>query len=399
MQKTRKIIHWEIMRNLRDKQYIISLFITPVIIGLFAVFPRILERFDKPEIVRYYVIDEMQVLNKIQNAIPGENLILEQYEGERHEIESAAGEENYTGYFTLSEDFWQTGILQIHFTERSQTGERIIRSVLSSMLQHHRMSELAIDQDLLRHLISPAELEMIPMEEAVVLQRNEIIVSVAFTVLIFSLIFTTGMMLIYSTSQEKRDRTAEIILSSVKPFQLMQGKIIGHFLLGIIQLLFWIALSLPAIIWLLEFPVFQALAETNMVLIIVFGLLGYLLFSSLYVSIGATMEDLQSAGNSQGFVFLLPMFSFLFIAPLTTNPNGTVSRFASIFPLTSPVLMILRNALTQVPLWEILLSGFLLAASGYLAMRIAGKVFKTGMLMYGKTATIGEIIRWLKHRD
>jgi ABC-2 type transport system permease protein len=179
----------------------------------------------------------------------------------------------------------------------------------------------------------------------------------------------------------------------------MQGKIIGHFFLGLIQLTFWIVLSLPAVVYFLEFPVMEALAETNLVVIILFGTLGYLLFSSLYVSMGATMDDLQSANNSQGIVLMIPMLSFLFISPVVNNPNGLIARFAGLFPITSPVIMILRNAMTHVPAGEIILSLAILAATSYFLMRLGGKVFRIGMLMYGKTATFPEILKWLRYKE
>lgn len=399
MNKLWKVIQWEVMRNLLNKQFIIGLLITPLIIVLFAGVPRLLERLDRPEISRYYILDELGIAENLRENIPADLIILEDYHGEMEQIEDHIRKEKFNGFFVLEEDFWETGVLKMFFRERSYQAERTIRSILSGMLQEKRMLELEVDQDQVAYLTSPANLEMVPLEEAIVPQTNEIIVSIAFMSLIYFLIFSSGTMLMQSSSQERRDRMAEIILSSIKPVQLMQGKIIGHFLLGMIQLLFWIALSLPVIVYVLDFPVMQAIMETNMIVVVMFGLLGYLLFSSLFVGMGATMEDLQSAGNSQGLVIMIPMISFLFISPAANNPNGLIARIAGFFPVTSPVIMIMRNAVTKVPAWEIILSILILAASVLIIMRLAGKVFRIGMLMYGKTASFGEIVKWLKYRD
>jgi len=97
---------------------------------------------------------------------------------------------------------------------------------------------------------------------------------------------------------------AEVVLSSIRPATLMQGKIVGHFLLGLIQLGFWLALGLPIAVYFLDIPVLEALKAVNLPVILVFGLGGYLLFSALFVSLGATMEDMQSASNSQGLVVM-----------------------------------------------------------------------------------------------
>ncbi len=399
MNKTMKIIQWEVMRNLRNKQFIIGLLITPVIILLFAGVPKILERFDKPVVHKYLVIDEIDILESVSESIPIENLILDRYEGEREEVSAEVTERGFTGYVILPANFWEAGSIEINYKERNQIGERVLQSLLSGYLQQHRMQEFEVDAAELQYLTANVELDLKPLEEAVVPQVNEIIVSAVFLMLIFYLIFSSGSMLMQSSLQERRDRMAEIMLSSVRANQLMSGKIVGQFLLGMMQLFFWIAISIPAVIYFLDFPVMQALAETNLLVIGLFGLFGYLLFSSMFVSMGATMEDMQSAGNSQGLVMLIPLLSMLFLTPVISNPNGVVSRFASIFPITSPFLMVLRNAITQVPVWEIILSFSLLFLSALLVIRLAGKIFRIGMLMYGKTATIGEIFHWLKYKE
>ena len=114
---------------------------------------------------------------------------------------------------------------------------------------------------------------------------------------------------------------------------------------------------------------------------------------------GATMEDLQSAGNAQGHVIMLPMISFLFIGPVVANPDGVIAQFASMFPFTSPTLMIMRNAITRVPSWQLVVSGVLLLATTLLITHLAAKVFRVGMLMYGKNASVGEIIKWMQYKD
>lgn len=399
MNSTWKILQWEVMRSLRSKQFIIGLLITPLIIVIFAGLPSFLEKIDRPDIVRYYVIDEIEIFETLSNAIPSENIVLKRYDGEPEEIEAQVQKDKFAGYFVLQQDLWQTGKMTLFFRERKHQAEGIIRGVLSGMIQQYRIHELEVDMKMVSYLTSPAVLDMIPLEEAIDPQRNEMVVSMVFITLILFLIFSSGTMLMQSASREKRDRMAEIILSSIKSSQLMQGKIIGQFLLGMIQLLFWIGLSLPLVSYLTDFPVAQALIEANLPLIIIFGLLGYLLFSSLYVSIGATMEDIQSAGDTQGLVIMIPLLSVLFITPVFNNPNGIISRFASFFPITSPIIMILRNSFTSVPLWEVIISGVILSITAFLIIRIAGKIFRTGMLLYGKTASIGEIIRWLKYPE
>jgi len=111
------------------------------------------------------------------------------------------------------------------------------------------------------------------------------------------------------------------------------------------------------------------------------------------------MEDMQSASNSQGLVVMLPMLGFLFMGPVTTNPDGAIAVFASLFPFTSPSIMMLRSGLTTVPLWQNLTAMALLLGTAFLTTLMATKIFRLGMLMYGKNATPREIIRWLRYKE
>ena len=162
---------------------------------------------------------------------------------------------------------------------------------------------------------------------------------------------------------------------------------------------FWLVLAIPAAIFLLDFPVWEALGGVNLGLLALFGLCSYLLNAAMFVGLGATMDDIQNAGNAQGLVMMLPMLSFFFIAPVVSNPNGSVAVLASFFPFTSPVIMIIRSAMTQVPVWQVVLSVIVLLLAVLAISLAAAKVFRVGMLMYGKTASLAEIGKWLRYRE
>lgn len=176
-----------------------------------------------------------------------------------------------------------------------------------------------MDASELAYLTATSQLIAAPIDNIDALEGQQILVTIVFIALLFFLIFSSETMLMQSALQERRDRMAEIVLFSINARQLMYGKIIGHFLLGILQLAFWLLLGLLIAIYLVDFPILEALSKDHLPVILFFMLAGYLLFSALFVSIGATMEDLQSAGNSQGLVIMIPMLSFLFIASVTKN--------------------------------------------------------------------------------
>ena len=397
MRDTWKIAKWEVMRNLTNKQFIIGLLLTPVIMVVFGGLPVLLQRWNEPAVVTYYVVDELGVLPSLKAQTP-DNVILEEY-AEKESIEKAVQENKAAGYFLLDSGFVNTGQIELKYNERNNESITVIRTLLTRTLQNQRIQMAQIAPEQVAYLTAPAEVISVPISEADEPEAMEMLVSTVFVVLIFFLIFTSGTMLMQSALQERRDRMAEVVLSSILPSQLMQGKILGHFLLGMIQLVFWLIIGLPLVIYFIDFPVWEAISATNIPLLLFFGLLGYLLFSALFVSMGATMEDLQSAGNSQGLVIMIPMMSFLFLGPVMSNPDGTIAVFASLFPFTSPAIMIIRNAMTKVPGWQMLVSAILLLITTWVISKLAAKIFRIGMLMYGKTATIGEIVKWVRYKE
>lgn len=96
---------------------------------------------------------------------------------------------------------------------------------------------------------------------------------------------------------------------------------------------------------------------------------------------------------------MLPMLSFLFLGPVISNPDGVIALFASLFPFTSPAMMMLRSGLTVVPRWQLLVSGSLLVLTTWATIIMAAKIFRIGMLMYGKNATMQEIFKWLRYKE
>ena len=395
-----KIARWEILRNLTNKQFIIGLLITPLTMALFAVVPYLLNRWNTPAQSTYYVIDELGVIDSLRQVLP-ENIVLQEVQPSEsvESVENQVRETKASGYFVLSQDFINSGKIDLVFNDRNSDGLSAVRGGLTAILQQMRMATSNISQDQLAYVTAPAQVRQVALEEELEPQTMHMVVAMVFTILVFFLTFTSGAMLMQSALQEKRDRMAEVVLSSVKPSSLMQGKILGHFLLGLIQLAFWLALGLPIALYFIDFPVLEALKAANAPVILFYGLGGYLLFSALFIGLGATMEDMQSASNSQGMVMMLPMLSFLFLGPVISNPDGSIAVFASLFPFTSPAIMMMRSGLTTVPLWQNLVAGALLVVTALLMSVMAAKIFRIGMLMYGKNATPKEVLKWLRYKE
>ena len=260
---------------------------------------------------------------------------------------------------------------------------------------------------------------------------NEIKIAIggAFGYLIMMFIVIYGNMVMRSVIEEKTNRIIEIIISSVKPFQLMMGKIIGTSLAGILQFFIWAIIGLGLFLGASLFfgvnlgptskvppEVMQAaqheiastaqlyIAElwnlpigTLLTCFVIYFIGGYFLYSSFYAAIGAAVDN---ETDSQQFLLpiIMPLILGVYIGFFTVinDPHGTVATIFSIVPLTSPIVMLMRIPF-GVPLWQILLSMVLLFGTFLLVVWFASKIYRVGILMYGKKPSWKELYKWLKY--
>ena len=240
--------------------------------------------------------------------------------------------------------------------------------------------------------------------------------------LIFMFIIIYGNMIMRSVIEEKTNRIVEIIISSVKPFQLMLGKIIGTSLAGLTQFAIWLVIggvlfALAPSLFQVDTPTAtQAMAATeshseisNIIaalyhfpfletsgVFLLFFVGGYLLYSSLYAMVGAMVDN---ETDTQQFMMpiLIPLMLAFYVGMFSVieEPHGTISVVFSYIPLTSPVVMLMRIPL-GVAWWEVLISLLLLYLTFFLVIKIASKIYRIGILMYGKKPTYKEVWKWLK---
>lgn len=391
-----RIARWEILRNLRNKQFLIGLFLMPAIMIIFAGAPSLIARFDSPRREVYLVVDRIGAAQALQQSLAEsaiELLLADGVEGLDGRLRSGEAD----GYFELDADFMRTGVVEVVLADLRRTPGPDLRGALSEILSALRMAEAGIDPLLMAELTMPAAIQPVALEpEDTAPMRDMLTALIALSVL-GVLVFNSGPMLLQSAMQEKRDRMGEIVLSSIGPSELMAGKLLGQFILGIIQVGAWAAVAFPIAIFLLDANVGEWISWRLLPLLTVFFLLGYLFFAAIFVGMGATIEDLQSAGNAQGMVFMIPFASVLFFGPVFVNPDGLLARVGTFLPIVSPAVVIMRAGLTVVPPWEALVAGAALLAATALVTALAAKLFRVGMLMYGKNATPAEIWRWLRH--
>lgn len=215
-----------------------------------------------------------------------------------------------------------------------------------------------------------------------------------------------GVTTMRSIMEEKSTRIMEILLSSVQPFPLLAGKILGVGAVGLTQFLIWAGsgavllgygaymlkvlsggtasfhLQLPMALW---------------IWFVVYFLGGYFLYSSLFAALGAAVSSEQAASQAQFPITMLLVASFIMFPVVVRNPGSNLSVALTMIPFFSPILMVMRVALEPPPLWQMLLSVGILALTTVIVVYASAKIYRVGVLMYGKRPSIAEMMRWLRY--
>ncbi len=217
---------------------------------------------------------------------------------------------------------------------------------------------------------------------------------------LFISIFSYGAIVMRSVLDEKQSRVLELLLCFASSEELMAGKILGIGALAVTQVAVWLGLCVTAA--LLSETVARALALLHLgpavlIYFIVFEVLGYLLYSAMFCAIGAAFNSTDEA-QQWTFVLVLPLIaSSVLISPVMFAPNSTLAITASLIPFTAPALMYARIVISHPPVWQVMLCIALLLVSVAIAILITARIYRVGILMYGKRPTAREIIHWIRY--
>ena len=230
-----------------------------------------------------------------------------------------------------------------------------------------------------------------------------IIAAIVFFFLMYSTFFMYGAQVMHGVLDEKTNRIVEIIIASVRPTELMLGKMFGIGLVGLTQYLAWafvaMNLSLPGIAVALSSTEMGApkIPISMLGFLVLYFILGYFLYASLYTAIAAPFNTNQEAQQLSMIPVMLIVSSVAVYPAVLNGPSGGIAVFFSIFPFTASLTMFLRTALSDVPLWQIGLSVVSITGTTVAIAWVAGRIYRVGILMYGKKPTIPEIVRWARY--
>ncbi|MCW5775409.1 MAG: ABC transporter permease [Phycisphaeraceae bacterium] len=205
-----------------------------------------------------------------------------------------------------------------------------------------------------------------------------------------------GQYLLTTTVEEKSSRVVEVLLSAVSPMQLMTGKILGQMGVGFVLLFMYTGLGTGA---LAAFGLMDLIGPVKLLYLFVFFVLAYLMLASFMAAVGSAVNEMREAQSLMGPVMIVVMLPYILWLPITRDPNSTLSVVLSLVPPMSPFAMVMRLTSTQadvIPTWQVLLSIGVSAAGAYLSVWAAAKVFRVGLLMFGKPPNFRTLIRWVR---
>ncbi len=431
MDKLWLILKREYINKVRNKTFVIMTFVSPLIFVGVILLISWLTSINSDEIRKIAILDETgeNYSALFENGTRNEYIILEDISEDMAVV--ASREASYYGLLFLQ---GTNGIVDkaIFYSDDSpSTG--FISSIES------KINKRATDKNLVNQGINLETIRASKVENVLKLQKFsgeqtskqagwiKIATGGAAGYLLMMFIIIYGNMLMRSIIEEKTSRIIEIIVSSVKPIYLMLGKIIGTSLAGITQFLIWLILGgvlIAASTYFLGIDALQTPAnstamdmaqDTSQVELIVndiaqlpilkliicffiYFIGGYFLYASIYAAIGAAVDN---ETDTQQFMLpiILPLMLGIYVGffSVMDNPHGTVAVIFSYIPLTSPIVMLMRIPFGEIALWEIALSVTILYASIFLLVLVAAKIYRIGILMYGKKPSWKQLYKWLQY--
>lgn len=440
MKALQLIIVREYLSRVKTKAFILTTLLTPILMIAVVILPTVIMTMKSTDIEKVYVIDKTGLYAPLfENK---QNFSFEVLGSEP----SKASQGGSTALLQINEDLSKMPTAVTFYSELQKPPSELtgyINSVLTDAVKNAKLEkytqEKEIDVDVttkIKAIVNSSESININTyrwdetgETKDTVSELASYIGLMFTFVMFFFVMMYGSLVMQSVVEEKTNRIIEVIISSVKPFYLMMGKIVGVALTGLTQIAVWIivaalgmgiysaigglnfstenmeqALEIATQNKLLQGAInaqISSLFTINWAQVIICFILyfigGYLLYASLFAMFGSAANDSQEAQQFMTPLMIILMIAFYVGIAAAKNPEGSTAIWGSIIPFTSPVVMMVRTPF-EVPFWHILLSLVILYATAILMTWLAARIYRIGILMYGKKVNFTEIFRWLSYK-
>jgi ABC-2 type transport system permease protein len=428
------IIQREFLSRVRKKTFLLVTLIGPLAFAALMIVPGLLATMpeDSKQII---VLDEPSILLPHEGK---EQYTLEYLDPRENDLELAKELLRDSQYDALlyipsgenwDPDFIKNNILLFGQEDPSLEMQGYLDYLLEEQINKAKLLKNGVDPEVVAQIKTNVTIKSFTLGEEGTDEQSAVPIKMALGyitgLLVYIFIFFYSVQVMRGVMEEKNSRIVEVIISSVRPYQLMMGKILGVGLVGVAQFIIWIGLSgiLYTVISTYLFPelfaaqsaadaagnpaadavglkvldMLRSIDFTTVTLGFAFYFFGgYFLYSALFAAVGSAVD--QEADTQQ---FMLPVTIPMILAFVTAQnvilePNGTFAFWMSMIPLTSPITMMVRLPF-GIPLWEVFLSGGILVGTFFTVVGLAGKIYRVGILMYGKKVTWKELFKWLKY--
>ena len=420
MDKVLVIIRREYLTRVRSKGFIIGTILSPLLMVSVILVPILLAmkgggRSD----FRLVVLDQTSdaaFITRVDQLLNEDNAKSDRYlvrydvvpmgepiESRLPALNEEVREGKIAGFVVLPRGVLNEERIAFHAKNVSDFGNtRRLENALNTAITERRFGLVGINAEEVRKLSREVDLEIVN-QQGESEGGQTFFLAYALLMILYITILVYGIAVLRGVIEEKQSRIIEVLLSSVRPFQLMLGKLVGIGLVGLTQYVVWalsgIVVSTIAAAYAVGLTTFKLprISGTLMFFFVVYFLLGYFLFATLYAMVGAIVSSEEDGQQMQMPVTLLMVIPMVFSSAILRSPNSNLSVALSLVPFFSPVLMFMRICLQQPPFWQIALSIVSMIGSILGAVWIAAKIYRVGILMYGKRPTLPEIARWLKY--
>lgn len=325
-------------------------------------------------------------------------------ETERALLRDKVNSKAIDGYLWLTDEAIASG--KVTFATRSvaNSGERTrLAEQLTRIIQADRLSRNGVSGEQANVLLKPVQVDATRIEQGRETKDSgstKFLEVVVMVMLIYVAVLLYGISVMRSVLEEKNSRVLEVLLSSATSTELMIGKIFGVGAVGLTQIVVWVVmagvLALPSMAMSVDLSQL-AISPGVLAAFAVFFLLGYLLFSTLYAAIGA-ITTTEQEGQQLQFVIVIPLvLSVFMLSSVVRTPDAPIVAWLSMFPFFAPVLMYARIVIQTPPVWQIALSIALLIATIAGLLILCARIYRVGVLIYGKRPSLPEILKWLKY--
>ncbi|MBP3638595.1 MAG: ABC transporter permease [Muribaculaceae bacterium] len=412
------IISREYLERVKRKSFIISTLLMPILMIGLMLAPALIMAFSTPDDKTVAVVD--QTPEQIGRKLEKEAELT--FVDAGNDYKAAMADEDYDAVLVINKDAVSRpdGIRLYSREAASMQAESAISGQLESIIEKERLKayDIANLAQIMKELDVDVTLETFRITDGEDASETSSIASyligIIMSLMLYTFIMLYGQMVTTSIIDEKSNRVLEIVVSSVSPNALMMGKIVGIGLVAITQILIWGVLLTGCSFWIMPLVSNAAVAAGDGALdlgmlgspwyiaelfgyIALFLIGGYLFYSSIYAAVGSAVDNIQDASQLLSIAIIPIILGLLLSMQAAQDPSSGLAFWASMIPLTSPMVMMSRIPF-GIPGWQILLSLVILYASFVGMVWIAAKIYRVGIFMYGKKPTVVELIRWARYK-